>query len=109
MPVRADASGTTIDFTVGADGAETVTDTDTLVIFRDGFDVLYGNGTQAAPIIERAAAAAIFDGNALREIAMPDVPSATTVPLLIVRDHAGEVRVDHGSVIGIDLVRLPGL
>jgi hypothetical protein len=30
-------------------GAATICDTDTLVIFKEGFDVPYGDGTQALP------------------------------------------------------------
>ncbi|HEU4665870.1 MAG TPA: hypothetical protein VFS55_17715 [Dokdonella sp.] len=47
-PVRGDASGDTIDNTVDATWNSTTvsaTDSDALVIFREGFDVPYGDGT----------------------------------------------------------------
>jgi len=106
VPVRADTPDVTVDFSVDADGAATVSDTNTLVIFRDGFDVPYGDGTQSIPVIEGAAAKAILDGDALHEVAIPDAPSAMTTTLLLVRDDAREVHVDHHNVVGLDLVRL---
>ena len=106
LPVRSDASGPTIDFGVGATGATPVTDTDTLVIFRDGFDVPNGDGTQTLPVVEGAQAQAILGGDALHEVMVPITPSATTQPLLLVRDDARELRVDWRSFSGLDLVRL---
>jgi uncharacterized repeat protein (TIGR01451 family) len=106
VPVRSDAAGSTIDFSVGATGAASVTDTDTLVIFRDGFDVLNGDGTQTLPVIEGAQAQAILDGDVLHDVMVPIAPSATTQPLLLVRDGARELRVDWRSFSGLDLVRL---
>ncbi len=106
VPVRADAADATVDFGVGADGTPSVTDTDTLVIFRDGFDVPYGDGTQSIPVVEGAAASAILGGDALRDVAIPDTHAATAAPLLIVRDDARDVRVDWRNVVGLDLVRL---
>jgi uncharacterized repeat protein (TIGR01451 family) len=106
VPVRSDAAGSTIDFSVGATGAASVTDTDTLVIFRDGFDVLNGDGTQALPVVEGAQAQAILDGDALHDVMVPIAPSATAQPLLLVRDGARELRVDRRSFSGLELVRL---
>lgn len=106
VPIRADAADATVDFGVGADGTPSVTDTDTLVIFRDGFDVPYGDGTQSIPVVEGAAASAILGGDALRDVAIPDTHAATAAPLLIVRDDARDVRVDWRNVVGLDLVRL---
>jgi uncharacterized repeat protein (TIGR01451 family) len=107
VPVRADASDATVDFSVAADGATAVTDTDTLVIFRDGFDVPYGDGTQWVPVVEGAAARAILDGDALHEVSVPSAVMATvTAPLLMVRDGNREVRVDYRNMVGSDLVRL---
>jgi uncharacterized repeat protein (TIGR01451 family) len=106
VPVRSDTPEATVEFDVAANGAASVSDTRTLVIFRDGFDVPYGDGMQSVPVVEGAAASAILDGSALREVAIPDAPSATTTTLLIVRDDARDVRVDHRDAIGLDLVRL---
>jgi len=50
VPVRADATGPSVELAVAADGAAPVSDENTLVIFRDGFDVPYGDGTQSPDI-----------------------------------------------------------
>lgn len=49
LPVRADAQETTATLTVSATGAATLADTNTLVVFKDGWDVAYGDGTQEQP------------------------------------------------------------
>ena len=51
VPALAHASDTTVDYTVSLDSApfpapKTATDTNTLVIFHDSFDVPYGDGAQ---------------------------------------------------------------
>jgi uncharacterized repeat protein (TIGR01451 family) len=71
VPVRADAADAT-STSASPPTVPSVTDTDTLVIFRDGFDVPYGDGMQSVPVVEGAAASAILDGDALREVAIPD-------------------------------------
>lgn len=50
IPVRGDAAGDSVEFAVEADGATEVRDVNALVLFRDGFDVPYGDGTQRTPI-----------------------------------------------------------
>jgi len=49
VPTLADSLETTATLDVIATGAATASDTDTLVIFKDGFDVPYGDGTQDVP------------------------------------------------------------
>lgn len=49
LPTHADTADTTATVSVSATGAATISDTDTLVIFKEGFDVPYGDGTQALP------------------------------------------------------------
>jgi hypothetical protein len=46
VPVLGDTPDASVTFGATATGALPVTDTNTLVIFRDGFDVPYANGTQ---------------------------------------------------------------
>jgi|GEM_PF-967398 len=118
VPVLAETPDVTVEFGVAADGATAVTDADTLVIFRDGFDVPYGDGTQSVPVIEGAEAKAILEGDALREVVVPSAPNAammpgaaaipiaTTIPLLLVRDAAHDVRIDAAHAANFDLVRL---
>ncbi len=115
VPVRGDAPDPVVEFSVGASGATTVTDSNTLVIFRDGFDVAYGDGTQSVPIIEGAQARAILDGEPAAEAS--DATLSITVPagigyavlptpLLIVRDASRELRVEASVVADALLVRL---
>lgn len=56
VPVRSDTQETQVTFGVSADGASPVFDTRTLVIYRDGFDTPYGDGTQSLPQPEDEAA-----------------------------------------------------
>ena len=49
VPVRAATDETTATLGIGATGATPLEDTDTLVIFKEGFDVPYGDGTQGVP------------------------------------------------------------
>jgi hypothetical protein len=53
VPALADTPETTATLTVTALGAAPLSDTDTLVIFKDGFDVPYGDGTQDLPAQDR--------------------------------------------------------
>ena len=46
-PISGDSPADAATFTAHADGAMDASDTDTLVIFRDGFDVPYGDGANA--------------------------------------------------------------
>jgi uncharacterized repeat protein (TIGR01451 family) len=50
-PMRADATGDVLDYTVDASGAGTAsaTDSDVLVLLRTGVDVPYGDGAEGAP------------------------------------------------------------
>jgi len=108
VPVRADASDTAVEIGASADGAASITDTDTLVIFRDGFDVPYGDGTRSVPVVAGAPAKALLDGDALREVSVPTTATTSRLatPLLIVRDGAREVRIDATRLAGLELVRL---
>jgi uncharacterized repeat protein (TIGR01451 family) len=49
LPVRVDAPDVTATLDMTATGAAPVSDTNALVIFKEGFDVPYGDGTQGAP------------------------------------------------------------
>lgn len=53
VPALADTPETTATLTVTALGAAPLSDTDALVIFKDGFDVPYGDGTQDLPAQDR--------------------------------------------------------
>jgi uncharacterized repeat protein (TIGR01451 family) len=49
LPVRIDVEDATATVDFGAAGAAPASDTNALVIYKDGFDVPYGDGTQRAP------------------------------------------------------------
>ena len=106
VPVRSVTPDATIGLVASATGAATVADTDTLVLFRDGVDVPYGDGTRAIPIVDGEEARAVLDGDTARLIDVPAASSVGVVPLLILRDDTREVRVDRASIAGNDLVRL---
>lgn len=50
VPAQVDTPETTGTITVNATAAAPLSDTNTLVIFKDGFDVPYGDGTQELPV-----------------------------------------------------------
>lgn len=69
VPVRADSQDADATFTIAIGGAQpsSQSDTDALVLFRDGFDVPYGDGTQAIG----GDAQALIGGEATRTFALP--------------------------------------
>jgi len=81
-------------------------DTNVLVLFRNGFDATGSDGAAAARVVDGAQASEILDGDGVIEVVVPASVGAATMPLLIVRDAAREVRVDSRSVAGVVLVRL---
>jgi len=73
------------------------------VIFRNGFE---GDAAQSAPIVAGAQAHAILDGDALREMQVPDALPATTTTLLVAADGSREVRAQARTVASDVRVRL---
>lgn len=93
VPVRGDASDADASFAVTVAGATpaTVTDTDILVILRDGFDVPYGDGTS----VVEPESTAILDGDASRTFALPPPGGDRRIEaVLVLRANGGEVRVE---------------
>jgi len=103
--VRIDAVEDSVTFGVAGD-AGNAADTNTLVIFRDGFDPTGSGGTQAAPVVEGAQAKAILEGATSMDVAAPPSIGKTPMPWLTVRDAAREVRVEGVGVADAVLVRL---
>jgi|GEM_PF-1183135 len=112
-PVRGDAAGATVTFAASAIGANPASDTNTLVVFRDGFDV--AGGDASVPLIGGERARTILDGDsregassATVPIVVPDrvAPPLSSVTWLIVRDAADEARVEGHAVGPAWLVRL---
>ncbi|GAA0717424.1 choice-of-anchor Q domain-containing protein [Dokdonella soli] len=93
-PVRVDAVGATVDYSVSASRAGSsvsATDSDILVIFRDGFDVPYGDGTGTAesPTAMFASCPAdpapeIFDDTRMRVLTVPTSLAKAPVDALLV-------------------------
>ena len=90
-PVRFDSGEAEATFALALGGAEpqNVSDTDTLVLLRDGFDVPYGEGTQ----LVGAEAEALLDGESTRTFALPPPSGKPLDDVVRVRGRAGELRV----------------
>jgi hypothetical protein len=58
VPVRADGDAASATFLARADGAGEAADTNTLVVFRDGVDVPYADGVEAAAAVRAGVAGA---------------------------------------------------
>ncbi|HET8900047.1 MAG TPA: Ig-like domain-containing protein, partial [Rhodanobacteraceae bacterium] len=103
-PVRYDTSAPDVEMAMSAIGTSSVSiaRASTLVIHRDGFEA---TDELLATRVDGAAAKALLDGDALREIVVPRLPAKTTT-LLRVRDGARELRVEGRELAGIVLVRL---
>ncbi len=93
-PVLPNADGGSVDTTVSVNGdgaTASATDSDILVIFRDGFDVPYGDGTGSIdPMLSTTAAncpanpaPATLDDNNLRVFALPAAPAAAAVDVVL--------------------------
>jgi hypothetical protein len=95
VPVRADTPEPDATFTLALGGAQpaSASDTRTLVILRDGFDVPYADGARIA----RAQADAILDGDTTHAFALPP-PSG---------ERLDTVLAVHGGHAAIDVQRTP--
>ncbi len=89
VPVRADSPDATATLTALA-GSVSGADTDTLVIFRDGLDVAYADGTMAKPGDGFDSTSVLYGSDSLVLPATPPRPGITTVRSL----RAGAMRVD---------------
>lgn len=65
VPIRADSDAADATFLAHASGASDASDTDTLVVFRDGLDVPYADGAEAMDPVRAAAAREGGDGAAM--------------------------------------------
>ncbi len=76
-PIRADSPDSEARFLVHADGATDASDTNALVLFRDGLDVPYGSGARAPdPVPAAATASPRRDGDTLTMSASGTTPEA---------------------------------
>ena len=112
-PVLVQPIGTTVEYTVSAalSGALPIsaTDNDTLVVFRDNFDVPYADGTQAIPLLPLACAAELsLDGASRQRVVMPSIAAQTLIETLLAAhsDTAAGFRVERLSWHGSQGVRL---
>ncbi|MEO7199848.1 MAG: Ig-like domain-containing protein, partial [Dokdonella sp.] len=106
VPVRADAEATRVEISVSATVATPVIDANTLVLYRDGFDAPYGDGTHSAAVILGAQAREILTSDTLHELTLPAALPATPKALLIVRDADQALRVEACRVGNLVWVRL---
>jgi uncharacterized repeat protein (TIGR01451 family) len=114
-PVRLDASGGAVAYTVNATGGSTAsaTDQDTLVIMRTGMDVLYGDGAES--VSDPASVACTpagdmqqrFDLTATRAFALPATASAAIDVVLAAHAKNGAgLRIERLNTGAAPLLRL---
>jgi hypothetical protein len=100
-PVFVDASDETVSMDVSATGAASVSDVDTLVIFRDGFDVPNGDGTSVVD-------AGVLGGNASLtfDLTSSNGNGDLIDTVKVVSDGNVAIHVDRLAWSGVDHVRL---
>lgn len=111
IPVRAVTSEPAVTYQVHVDGAVQASDSNTLVVMRDGFDVDGADGTSGdgspPPMLQGAAATALLDGESSHVFALPPASVAGRVERVpVLRDGAREVGVDRFSLGARSYVRL---
>jgi uncharacterized repeat protein (TIGR01451 family) len=91
VPVFADSQEVQATLTLAIGGAQPLNQSSvrTLVLFRDGYDVPYGNGTQVVD----PTAQAIFDGAATHAFTLPPPGGERLDAVLVVRGTGGELQV----------------
>ena len=91
VPVFADSQESQATFALAIGGAQPVSQSSvrTLVLFRDGYDVPYGDGTQVVDPIAQA----IFAGTATHAFTLPPPSGERLDAVLVVRGTSGELQV----------------
>lgn len=91
VPVRFDSGEAEATFALALGGAEpqNLSDTNTLVLLRDGFDTAYGDGVQ----LVGAQAEAILGGDATHAFALPAASGERLDAVLVVRARSAELEV----------------
>jgi hypothetical protein len=114
-PVRLDASGGAVSYTVNATGGATASasDQDTLVIMRTGMDVPYGDGAESVDDPASVACTPagntpqLFDLTATRAFALPATVSAAIDVVLVAHAANGAgVRIERLNIGAAPRVRL---
>ncbi|MBN8727675.1 MAG: choice-of-anchor J domain-containing protein [Xanthomonadales bacterium] len=99
VPVSVDASDATVTMEVAATGAASVSDVDTLVIFREGFDVPDGDG---AGVVE----AGMLGGDSSLAFSLPSANGELIDTVKVVRGGDIAIHVDRITLDRVDHVRL---
>ncbi|MFC4819866.1 choice-of-anchor Q domain-containing protein [Dokdonella ginsengisoli] len=91
VPVRFDSDESEVSFALALGGAapQNVSDTNVLVLLRDGFDVPYGDGTQIAG----AEAEALLGGEATHAFVLPPASGERLDDVMVVRGGSTQLRV----------------
>ena len=92
LPVRMNAPDLSASYTVTVTSAGTPvtqTDTDWLVVYRDGFDVPYGDGTQIVPLAPSG-----WDGSTTLRVRTPNTANAMIETLLSANAPDGGFRIE---------------
>jgi len=104
VPVFSNATDPTAEFDVSAAGLVSANDIDTLVVFRDGFNVANGNGTNI--VLPAPLAATIISGAASKTITLPQPSGALVDNVLTLPYGAGEIRLQHAAIRNSEFARL---
>ena len=103
-PVFGNASDPDVTLSVAATGASSVSDTDTLVIFRDGFNIPYADGTAALILSPNGAGA--LSGGASEVFALPAAHGNGIIDVLVLRSGNAEAHVQSVTLGDATLVRV---
>ena len=99
VPVSVDTSDETVTVEVAATGAASVSDVDTLVIFREGFDVSDGDG---AGVVE----AGMLGGDSSVAFSLPSANGELVDTVKVVRGGDIAIHVDRVALDRVEHVRL---
>jgi len=104
VPVFGNTTDPDVTLTISAPGATDVSDVDTLVIFRDGYDVPYADGTSALkPTPDNAG---VLGGSSNQVFTLPPSRGNAIEDVLMLNSGASQVRVQSVTLGETTLVRV---
>lgn len=103
VPVRFDANEDNVQVEISVTGATSVTDTNTLVILRDGFDVPYGSGSR---VIAPALGASILDADTSLAFGLPPTDDERIAEVMQLRVAEADISIERMLVVGSQFVRI---
>ena len=103
VPVFNNTTDDTVSLTISATGASDATDIDTLVIFRDTFEVQNGDGTQAIPSPENVG---VLSGSVNQLFTLPASRGNAIGDVVTLSSGSAQVRVQSVTLGKTTLVRV---